>query len=107
MGFFNMFNKSKDENGIAFDPNSRTVSEGPVKNGPISTYSPKGYGDVELIIDDLKAGGNVILDVTMLKFATKIRVLDLISGALYALGGGMVQTQPNVYFLSPTGIAKK
>lgn len=108
MGIFNLFSKKpNDDNSIGFDATSRVVGEAPIKNGPLSVYHPKGYGDVENMIDDLKAGNQVMVYLTMVKETTKIRVLDLLSGAIYALGGGITETAPSVYLLSPTGISIK
>ena len=48
-----------------------------------------------------------MVTLTGLKASTKLRVIDLLSGAVYALGGGVMETAPNVYLFSPTGITVK
>ena len=98
-----MFNRAPKESGVSFNPSER-VSGGMAQNGPLTYVTPKGYGDVEYAIDNLKKGATVMVTLTGLKLSTKIRVIDLLSGAVYALGGGIMETSPNVYLISPTGI---
>lgn len=73
-------------------------------NGPVSVFSPTSYEDVEYIIDAIKAGKNAVVHLTSLKTETAIRVLDMLSGAIYALGGGVYEMGKNVFMFSPSGV---
>ena len=109
MGIFNFFKKNSetDSDALTFDPNARVVGDSPAQNGALSVYKPKGYGDVEKMIDELKMGKQVLFHTTELKTSTAVRVLDLLSGAIYALGGGIVELQKGMYILNPKGIETK
>ena len=109
MGIFNFFKKNSetDSDALGFDPSARVIGDSPAQNGALSVYKPKGYGDVEKMIDELKMGKQVLFHTTELKASTAVRVLDLLSGAIYALGGGIVELQKGMYILNPKGIETK
>jgi FtsZ-interacting cell division protein YlmF len=106
MGLFDIWNKKEREDGsekVSFNELSRESGE-PLQNGPVNVYNPKGYGDVENIIDALKRGEQALVHLEMLKPATLIRVLDMLSGAIYAMNGGICEVGKNTYLLTPTGV---
>lgn len=74
------------------------------KSSPITVFSPNSFSDVELIIDAIKSGKPCIVHLTELKTETALRVLDMLSGAVYALDGGVYEMQKNVFMFSPTGV---
>lgn len=74
------------------------------RKGPVSVFSPTSYDDVEKIIDSIKTGKTAIVHLTELKTETAIRVLDMLSGAIYALDGGVYEMEKNIFMFSPTGI---
>lgn len=108
MGIFDLFGrdpKVKDDQKSRFqDTTHEKVQNGP---GPIDVFSPLSYNDVEKIIDALKAGKNAVVHLDKLKTETMIRVLDMLSGAVYALGGGLYEMQKNIYMFSPSGVEIK
>ena len=107
MSIFDFWNnKENNEQGVGFDTSNRTVVDNPIKNGPLLDCRPKGYGDIESIIDNLKKGNQGLLHVEELKASTAIRVLDLLSGAIYALDGGITEVQKDVFLLTPAGIQR-
>ena len=77
-----------------------------VKN-PISVFSPTSFEDVEKIIDSLKGGKPAIVHLNDLKTDTAIRVLDMLSGAVYAIEGGVYEMEKNIFMFSPTGVEVK
>jgi len=108
MGLFDLFGrepKTKSEQPIRRDFESVTnATPAPEKNAPVSVFSPTSYEDVEYIIDAIKAGKNSVVHLTDLKTETAIRVLDMLSGAIYALGGGVYEMGKNVFMFSPSGV---
>lgn len=71
---------------------------------PVSVFAPKEYREVEKIIDCLKEGKTCIVHLTNIKTETSIRILDLLSGAVYALGGGIYEMEKNIFMFSPGGV---
>lgn len=104
MGVFDLFGREPKQYKIKrgfedFRPDS--VED---KKNPIAIFSPTSYNDVEVIIDSLKQNKPAIVHLTELKTETAIRVLDMLSGAIYALGGGVYEMQKNIFMFSPSGV---
>ena len=68
---------------------------------------PTSFADVEEIIDRFKEKQNVIVYLNEVNEATAMRVKDILSSAIYALGGGMVMLQKDMYMFAPDGINQK
>ena len=49
----------------------------------------------------------VIVYLTDLNATTALRVTDMLSGAIYALGGSMAQLQKDMYIFSPDGVESR
>ncbi len=75
------------------------------KESPLTVCRPHSFKDVENIIDILKTGKQVMLQTESLQNQTKFRVLDLLSGAIYALGGGVYEVKEDTYIFTPKGIS--
>ncbi len=73
-------------------------------NSPVAVFSPTSYEDVSTIIDTLKRGKTAVVHLNELKTETAIRVLDMLSGAIYALDGGVYEMQKNIFMFSPAGV---
>ena len=59
------------------------------------------------IINTLKNKGQALVYLSNLSQETAIRVLDLLSGAVYALDGGVCEVEKNIFLFTPNGIAVK
>ena len=67
-------------------------------------YSPSTYEDVQLLIDHLKMREQVIVDFSTLNQAAVYRILDFMSGAIYALNGSIQQISNNIVLFAPAGV---
>jgi len=67
-------------------------------------YSPSTYDDVRALIDFLKRREQVIVDFTGLDQAIVCRVMDFMSGAIYALNGGIERITKNIFLFAPEGV---
>ena len=106
MGVFDLFGrepKAKNDRSTISEV-STIVND---KTGPVAVFSPSAFSDVESIIDAMKLGKNAVVHLTELKTETAIRVLDMLSGAIYALGGGVYEMSKNVFMFSPSGVEVK
>lgn len=107
MGLFDLFGREdktksqaqENEFDLAFEKNTNDNAK-----APVSVFAPTAYSDVETIIDCLKTGKTAIVHLTDLKRETAVRILDMLSGAVYALGGGVYEMQKNIFMFSPTGV---
>ncbi|MBQ3116263.1 MAG: cell division protein SepF [Clostridia bacterium] len=107
MGVFDLFGK---------EPKTRNDRSSRLKNGnialggeaghsgPVSVFTPTSYEDVELIIDAIKVGKNAVVHLNELKEETAMRILDMLSGAIYALDGGVYEVGKNIFMFSPAGV---
>ena len=77
------------------------------KSSPVEVFIPTSFNDVEKIINALRNRNNAIVKLGNLKTGTMIRVIDMLSGAVYALGGGLYEIEKNTYMLSPDGVTVK
>ena len=67
-------------------------------------YSPSTYEDVQLLIDHLKMREQVIVDFSDINQTSVYRILDFMSGAIYALNGSIQQITSNIFLFAPSGV---
>ena len=110
MGLFDFF-KEKDNGKARRGPMpgerelpERRAFEKPADSHPMQMRRPRSFADVEEIIDRLKDKLSVIVYLNDLSTATAERVTDILSGAIYALGGGMAQIEKDIYLFTPDGV---
>ena len=74
---------------------------------PMQLRHPRSFADVEEIIDRLREKQSVIVYLNEVSGGTAQRVTDMLSGAIYALGGGMAPLQKDMYIFTPNGVETK
>ena len=74
-------------------------------NGNVTIYSPKTYADVQDMIDNLRRGESIIVNLEGIESESAQRILDFLSGASYALGGSMrrVKEMNSTFLITPQG----
>ena len=65
-------------------------------------YHPVSYEDAQNIIDNLKSRKPVIVNMEELDVAAAQRILDFISGAIYALSGTIAKISRGIFVVAPT-----
>ena len=73
--------------------------------GGVVINSPTTYEDVQLLIDHLKMQEQVIVDFSTVNQTSVYRILDFMSGAIYALGGSIQQITKNIFLFAPKGVS--
>lgn len=105
MGVFDLFGKDtrakNDRTKLENNTFSATVND---KKGPVAVFSPTSFQEVENIIDAIRSGKNAVVHLTELTTETAVRVIDMLSGAIYALGGGIYEMGKNIFMFSPSGL---
>ena len=107
MGIFDLFGrepKTKTNNTSQKIDFAFNVGNSNAEQPPVSVFQPQSYEDVEKIINALKAGKNSVVHLNELKPETAVRVLDMLSGAVFALGGGVYEMGKNIFMFSPAGV---
>ena len=79
--------------------NEQYLSQGTV------IFNPKSYEDVGRLIDHLKHGDQVIVDFSTTNQGVVARILDFMSGAIYALNGSVRKITSDIYLFAPNCVA--
>ncbi len=79
-------------------------SVGGYGNKNVVFFYPNSYAEVQQLIDYLKQGESVMLNLDSIASGDAQRMLDFASGAVYALGGCIQQVAPNIFLLTPEGL---
>ncbi len=72
-------------------------------NNAPDTFKPESFSDLYALLDLLKVGKTVIVDCSLLKETSAIRVLDILSGATYVLNGAWRTIASEVFMFVPNG----
>ena len=86
-------------------PHDTQYSAGFSGSGGVVINSPTTYEDVQLLIDHLKMQEQVIVDFSTVNQTSVYRILDFMSGAIYALGGSIQQITKNIFLFAPKGVS--
>lgn len=70
----------------------------------MAIYSPKTFEDVQKIIDHLKRKEPVVVELKSSDREILQRIMDFLSGAVYALSGSIANVNKNIYLLTPSGV---
>ncbi len=107
MGFFDFLaGKKPMQNKSAESPTPRQYSRPSFvsSNSNIEAFKPTSFEDVAEIIDRLLDGSPVIVNLSEVRESTAQRVVDLLSGAIYAINGNLCELQKDVYIFTPSGV---
>ncbi len=86
-------------------PNEPKFSGANVRAGSnMLFFTPQSYDDVQVIIDHLKISESIILNLKDIKPETGQRIIDFLSGAIYALSGSIMPLENGLYVLAPDGV---
>lgn len=67
-------------------------------------FTPKSYEDVQTLIDYLKQGESAIVNLDGIEESEAQRMMDFVSGAVYALNGSVHRITGNIFILTPEGL---
>ena len=104
MGVFDLFGRTPRTKEEKTEKIYSPEREAAKKSGPVAVFDPTSYDDVEKMIDALKEGKNAVVHLEKIKKEAAIRILYMLSGAIYALGGGVYEMEENIFMFSPSGV---
>lgn len=70
----------------------------------VTIKEPLTYEDGKDILDDVKAGKTVVLNLEMLEMDKKTQIFYFVSGGLYSLEGSIQNVTKDIYVLVPNGV---
>jgi len=102
--------KKRDREAAAPQPaqnnfdNVRGISGASNGKMKMVVYQPMTYDDTQSIIDNLKNRKPIIVNLENLEIDIAQRVLDFMSGAVYALNGNIHKVTKGIFILVPTNV---
>ena len=76
----------------------------PAKTKNLITIKPKNFSDIEKVVDSLINGECSIIDMGSINHEETVRIIDFLSGAVYALRAELSRLQGDLYLLIPSSI---
>lgn len=70
----------------------------------VVVYAPRSPEDVQNLIDFLRRREPAIINLDNAEASDAQRILDFVSGAIYALNGSVHRIASNIFLLSPEGV---
>ncbi len=74
------------------------------KSVKLVVLGPRSYDDVQQIADHLRSKRPVVVNLESADPRVRVRILDFLSGAVYALGGRSQRVSEMIFLLAPTNV---
>jgi len=74
------------------------------KQVKVVVVEPKSFEEVQSIADHLKSRRSIILNLEMADKEQAQRILNFLSGTIYALGGEMQRISNGIFFFAPSNV---
>ncbi|MCL6604137.1 MAG: cell division protein SepF [Paenibacillus sp.] len=71
------------------------------KNVKVVLYEPRSYDEAQEIADHLRSHRTVVINLQRVRNDQAMRIIDFISGTVYALGGGISKIGGNIFMCTP------
>lgn len=93
-----------ESNGATNRGKSNIVSLHTQKNVRLILYEPRTYDETQDIADNLKSHRPVVVNLQRIRRDQGIRVIDFLSGTVYALGGNIQKLGPHIFICTPANV---
>ncbi len=101
---FNLHEKVKGETATAESFSATSFNNfGIQAESNIILVEPKSHKEIQKVVDYLKQGQTVAVNLEGIAQADSERILDFLSGALYGLDGSIHRWQGDLFILTPNG----
>jgi len=71
------------------------------KNSRVVLYEPRSFDDAQELADHLRSRRAVIVNMQRVRLDVAIRIVDFLSGTVYALNGSISKLGPSIYLCTP------
>ncbi|MEK5060327.1 cell division protein SepF [Paenibacillus shunpengii] len=89
------FDKRRNQKG------NNVVSIHSQKNVKVVLYEPRSYDEAQEIADHIKSHRTVVVNLQRVRKDQALRIIDFLSGTVYALGGGISKIGGNIFLCTP------
>lgn len=84
--------------------NNKVVNIHTKSNMKVIVHEPLSYEEAPRILDDLKLGKTVIVNLEQLENNTKRQIFDFINGGLYSMEGNIQKVTRDIFILAPNHV---
>ncbi|OUM95919.1 MAG: cell division protein SepF [Thermobacillus sp. ZCTH02-B1] len=81
--------------------NGNVVSIHAQKNVRVVLSEPRSYDEAQEIADHLRSRRSVVVNLQRIRSDHAIRIVDFLSGTVYALNGSINKIGPNIFLCTP------
>ncbi|QJD83575.1 cell division protein SepF [Cohnella herbarum] len=74
------------------------------KNSRVVLTEPRSYDEAQEIADQLKSRRSVVVNLQRVRRDQAIRIVDFLSGTVYALGGHISKLGPDIFLCTPDSV---
>ena len=74
------------------------------KNTKVVLSEPRSYDETQEVADHLRSRRPVIVNLHRVRTDQAVRIVDFLSGTVYALNGNIVKIGPNIFFCTPESV---
>ncbi|URN93195.1 MAG: cell division protein SepF [Candidatus Pristimantibacillus lignocellulolyticus] len=71
------------------------------KNTRMVLCEPKSYDEAQAIADEIRNRRSVVVNLQRVQSELGLRIVDFLSGTVYALSGSISKLGPNIYLCAP------
>ena len=108
-GNFKIFETKEEDIDALSEDEYYTVTESDAKKGTSSSnkmilVEPRAYSESQTIADHLKARNSVVVNFKRVTTDQAKRIIDFLSGTLYAIGGDLQKIGEGIYLCTPKNI---
>lgn len=74
------------------------------KNTRMVLSEPRSYDEAQEIADEIRNRKSVVVNLQRVNSDLGLRIVDFLSGTVYALSGSISKLGPNIYLLAPESV---
>ncbi|GAA3403975.1 cell division protein SepF [Paenibacillus hodogayensis] len=74
------------------------------RNVRVVLNEPRSYEETQEIADHLRSRRPVVVNLQRVRTEQAIRIVDFLSGTVYALNGGITKIGPNIFLCTPESV---
>lgn len=74
------------------------------RNIRVVLNEPRSYEETQEIADHLRSRRPVVVNLQRVRTEQAIRIVDFLSGTVYALNGGITKIGPNIFLCTPESV---
>ena len=104
LGKFKIFETEEDDKLDNTEEYYSTGSDNSNKSGKMILVEPRAYSESQEIADHLKARNSVVVNFKRVTTDQAKRIIDFLSGTLYAINGDLQKIGDGIYLCTPKNI---